>query len=163
MLTFDIQAIKKSMCNRVPLGATLFSTFFDFGAILGASMTCKTSKRLSTTHSSGGHPRAAQDLCDTAHEQCKTAFNTRPERSRPPRTSQTSKMTPKVDGVPLRASILGPTWMHLDPLTQLLCDFVRGAVAGSQLCCAVDNVVILNVILLVLDNRLFHWKRCVKL
>ena len=28
--------------------------------------------------------------------------------------------------------------MLLKHLTQLLCDFVSGAVAGSQLCCAVD-------------------------
>ena len=39
--------------------------------------------------------RRPPERCHTAHEPCKTAFNTRPERSRPPRTSQTSKMTPK--------------------------------------------------------------------
>ena len=116
--------------------ACLFEPYFfryfpDFAAILGANMTPKTP--------SGGHPRAAQELCHTAHEPCKTAFNTRPERSRPPRASQTSKMTPKSRWGTPPSLIFAPTWMHLDPLTQLLCDFVRGAVAGSQLCCAVGS------------------------
>ena len=114
-----------------------FQYFPAFAAILGANMTPKTSSRPPHTP-----PEATREPLKSF---------ARPPKSNEKRPSKLAqrvqgrqelqklrKLFPKVDGVSLRASFLAPTWMHVDPLTQLLCDFLRGAVAGSQLCCAVD-------------------------
>ena len=94
LLIFDTKTIKKPLWKCLPLGAILFSIFSGFRCHLGRQHNTQDLTK-TPQHSSGGHTRAAQELCHTAHKPCKTAFNTRPERSRPPRTSQTSKMTPK--------------------------------------------------------------------
>ena len=94
LLIFDTKTIKKPLWNRLPLGAILFSIFSGFRCHLGRQHDTEDLTK-TPKHSSRGSPRAAQELCHTAHEPCKTAFNTRPERSRSPRTSKTSKITPK--------------------------------------------------------------------
>ena len=145
LLIFDTKTSKKPLWNRLPLGAILFSIFSGFRCHLGRQHDTEDLTK-TPKHSSRGSPKAAQELCRTAHELCKTSFNTCPERSRPPRTSKTLKKTPKGRwGTPLRASFLAPTWMHLGSLTQLLCDFLRGAMAGSQLCCALDIYIYIYI------------------
>ena len=102
----DIKSIKKLLWNRLPLGAALCSIFSGFRCHLGRQHDTRDLAK-TPQHFSRGHPRAAQELCQTAQEPCKTAFKTRPKRPRPPRTSKTLKISPKVDGVPLQAWVLG--------------------------------------------------------
>ena len=109
-------------------------TFLIF---LGANMTPKTSPRPPNTP-----PEATQEPLKSSAtppmshaKQPSSLAITVQDRQEP---QKPRKGPSKVDGVPLRASFWALIWMHLDPLTQLLCDFFRGLVAGSQLCCAVD-------------------------
>ena len=74
----------------------------------------------------------------SSQEPCKTGLNTRPKRPRPPRASKTSKMTPKSRWGTPPGLVFGANMGAFGPSTQLLCHFFRGAVAGSQLCCALD-------------------------
>ena len=93
LLIFDTN-IKKPLWNRLPRGAILFSIFSGIRCHLGRQHDTEDLTR-TPKHLSRGPSRAAQELCHTAYEPRKTAFNTRPDRSRSPRTSKTSKITPK--------------------------------------------------------------------
>ena len=95
--------------------ASIFYRFLlDFGGQLGAMLATFSSQ-----------------------EPCKTGLNTRPKRPRPPRASKTSKMSPKSRWGTPPGLVFGANMGAFGPSTQLLCDFLIGAVAGSQLRCAV--------------------------
>lgn len=129
---------QKPLWNRLRLGATLFSTSSGFRCPLVRQHGTQDFEK-TLHHSSGGHPRAAQQRCQTAQEPCKTAVNSQPKRTRPPRASKISTITPKVDRVPLRATFLEPTWLHLSPFTQLVCNFFTCAVVVRSFAALFDT------------------------
>ena len=90
---------------------------------------------LGRQHDTQDLAKTPQHSSEATHEPLKSSVTPPMSHAKQPSTLAQSvqDQAPKVDGVPLRASFLAPTWMHLDPLTQLLCDFFRGALAGSAL------------------------------
>ena len=99
-----------------------------------------------------GHPRRFQDALLGPQDGPKTypraAQNTSQDAlgsPRSPRTSKTSKMTPKSRWGTPPGLVCGANMGAFGPSTQLLCDFFRGAVAGSQLCCALDIYIYIYI------------------
>ena len=83
-------------------------------------------------------PRQPQDATKTYSRAAQNTSQDALGSPRPPRTSKTSKITPKSRWGTPRGLVFGANMGAFGPSTQLLCDFFKGAVAGSQLCCAVD-------------------------
>ena len=104
-------------------------------------MTPKSSPRPPNT--SLGHPRTAQELPQTAPDHPKRRPNIRPKRSRPPEATKSAKkfqINPqKPMGYPNGPGFWTQPGLRVGPVTKLLLYFLLGAVAVSQLSCALGS------------------------